>query len=237
MKKSVRIDCKNFVFKPSFTFQEVEVSTEILEFNDAEKNFNFEKLFSVITDDMHIEYKGKTPIRLPFEESPKILISTNYTIAGTGSSFERRMFELEFSNHYNPDYEPIMEFGHNFFEDWDKEEWNRFDNFMLECLMLFLEEGLVPYKKINLDIRKLLDQTSNEFVEYMENHFIYNYECDKESVYADFKRFLGYENDYLNKCPVKKNTFTKWLKYYSKETNKEYSERPSNGLTLIRVNK
>ena len=67
------------------------------------------------------------------------------------------MFELEFSlNHYNPDYEPIMEFGHNFFEDWDKEEWNRFDNFMLECLMLYLEEGLVPYKKINLVKKKIV---------------------------------------------------------------------------------
>lgn len=237
MKNSVRVDCKNFTFKPSFTFQEVEISSEILEFNDAGQNFNFEKLFSVITDDMHIEYKGKTPIRVPFDESPKILISTNYTIPGNGGSYERRMFELEFSDHYNPKHAPIDEFGHNFFEDWDTEEWNRFDNFMLECLMLFLDEGLIPYEKINLDRRKLFDRTSMEFVEYMENHFIYDYECDKESVYADFKRHIGYENDYMNKCPVKKNTFTKWLKYFSNHTNKEYRERPSNGLTYIRINK
>lgn len=143
MKQSVRIDGKNFEFNPRFTFQEVDISTEIVDFNDVKKNFDFEKLFSVLTDDMSIEYKSKTPIKISFAESPKIMVSTNYTIKGKGGSHKDRMFELEFSDHYNVDHEPKDEFGHLFFEDWDDEEWNRFDNFMLECLMLYLDEGLV----------------------------------------------------------------------------------------------
>ncbi|MCP5064059.1 MAG: hypothetical protein GY936_16580 [Ignavibacteriae bacterium] len=235
IKKSVRIDSKNFEFKPSFTFQQVDISSEIVEFNDAEKNFKFEKLFSVITDDMNIEYKGKTPIRIPFEESPKILISTNYTIAGLGGSYDRRMFELEFSDHYNASHTPIDEFGHNFFEDWEDEEWNNFDNFMLECLMLYLDEGLIAYKKVNLDRRKLLDRTNPDFIDFMETSFNYGAEYDRKTLFVRFKESIGYDNDFMNECPVKINTFTKWIKYYAEHTGKIYKERPSNGLTYIKI--
>ena len=59
MKKSLRIDGKNFEFHPRFTFQEVRISDDVIEFNDVRKNFDFERLFSVITDDMSVENKTK----------------------------------------------------------------------------------------------------------------------------------------------------------------------------------
>jgi len=237
MRKSVRIDGKNFDFKPSFTFQQIEISSEIVEFNDVEKNFKFEKLFSVITDDMAIEYKGKTPLKIPFTESPKILISTNYTIAGSGGSYEDRMFEIEFSDYYNKTFSPRDEFGHNLFDDWSDEEWNRFDNFMLECLMLYLDEGLISYKKVNLDRRKLIAETDSDFIEFIEAEFVFGFEYFKHDLFQSFKKSIGYENDYLNGCPVKAKTFTTWLRTYAKFNNKECIERRSNSSDYIKINK
>jgi len=237
MRNSVRIDGKNFEFKPSFTFQQIDISSEIVEFNDVEKNFKFEKLFSVITDDMAIEYKGKTPIKIPFSDSPKILISTNYTIAGSGGSYEDRMFELEFSDYYNKSFSPRDEFGHNLFDDWDDEEWNRFDNFMLECLMLYLDEGLIPYKKVNLDTRKLIDETSAEFLEFMENRFTFYWEYDKPSLFQSFKEGIGFGIDYLNKCPVKQNGFTKYLKSYARFNNYNLVERRTSGSDKVKISR
>ncbi len=237
MKKSLRIDGKNFEFHPRFTFQEVRISDEIIEFNDVRKNFDFERLFSVITDDMSVENKTKDPYKLSFEESPKLLINTNYTIAGSGGSFSARMYEMEFSDHYNEYHSPRNEFGHDFFDDWNDEEWNRFDNFMLECLMLYLDEGLISYKKINLDRRKLVAETSNEFLDFMGSDFVFGVEYFKSDVFQSFKKSIGYENDYANDCPVKKITFTKWLRAYAKFENKECIERRSNGSDLIKINK
>jgi len=235
MKESQRIDGKNFKFRDTFTFQEVGIKTEILEFNDVSKDFNFERLFSILTDDMTIEYKAEKPFTIKFENSPKILLSTNYTIKGEGDSFKDRMFEVEFSDHYNAKNKPIDEFGHLFFDDWDENEWNRFDNFMVECLQLYMEEGLIEYNRINVGEKKLLLETSPEFLEFMNGSFVVSREYDKEILYDQFRSHLGYDNDIFGKCPVKKNTFTKFLKTYSIHRQMQYMERDSNCRQYIRM--
>jgi hypothetical protein len=235
MRDSVRIDGKNFIFREAFTFQQVGPKTELLEFNDVKRDFDFERLFSVLTDDMTIEYKREQPYPIPFEQSPKIFVSTNYTIKGEGDSFRDRMFEIEFSDYYNSQNKPIDEFGHMFFDDWDEEEWNRFDNFMVECLQLYIDEGLVEYKRINLDEKKLLFETSAEFLEFMKVGFVVSTRFDKEVLYTRFKNFIGYDNDIFGKCPIKKNTFTKYLKSYANYKNLGYTETNSNSLQYVQL--
>ncbi len=228
LRDSARIDGKNFAFGDRFTFQQVNPTTEIVEFNDVNQKFDFEKLFSVLTDDMTVEYKNKRPFPLPFEKSPKIMVSTNYSIRGTGDSFSDRMFEIEFSDYYNAKRKPIDEFGHLFFDGWDEEEWNRFDNFMVECLQLYLDEGLIDYKKVNVDEKKLLLETSSEFLAFMKYSFVVSHEYEKDDLYNKFATYLGYENDIFGKCPVKKNTFTKYLKTFADYRQLKYLERSSN---------
>ena len=181
LKKATRIDGKNFSFESRFTFQQVQIDTKILEFNDIPRDFDFEKLFSIVTDDMTVENKGMKPFIIPFDRSAKMLVSTNYTIKGNGSSFTDRMFELEFSDFYNDKHKPLDDFNIRFFDEWDDQEWNRFYNFMLECVQIYLKEGLLTQTPINLIKRKVIDETNKEFVEYMENVVIpgeYEKECD-----------------------------------------------------------
>jgi DNA primase catalytic core len=233
IKNVERVDGKNFGFKPTFTFQMVKLGTQIIDFNDVEANFNFERLFSVITDGMTIEYKNKSPFVIPFSESPKIMISTNYTIKGIGSSYKDRMFEIEFSDHYSPEHKPIDEFGHDFFSGWDADEWNRFDNFMLECLQLYLDEGLVSCALVNLSQRKLIDQTSSQFVEFAEEFIELNKKYNLNTLYDEFKIHIGYADDIFNKCPVRQNTFTMWLPIYAQFKGVIFKKNKSDGKQFI----
>ena len=50
MKKLVVIDGKAFAFERSFPYQLVSADTQILCFDDVKKNFDFERLFSVVTE-------------------------------------------------------------------------------------------------------------------------------------------------------------------------------------------
>lgn len=235
LRESSRIDGKNFKFRDQFTFQQINLTTEIVDFNDVKNDFDFERLFSVLTDNMTIEYKNQRPFEISFEQSPKIMVSTNFTIKGSGDSYRDRMFEIEFSDHYNADWKPIDEFGHLFFDEWDEAEWNRFDNFMVECLQLYLDEGLVGYQKVNVQEKKLLMETSSEFSEFMNASFAVSREYDKEDLFFEFKKYLGFESDMFGKCPVKKNSFTKYLKTYATYKNLSFSERNSNGKQYVYI--
>jgi hypothetical protein len=46
LRKTIRLDGRNFNFSKSFSFQSVTLDTTIIEFNDVTKKFNFDKLFS-----------------------------------------------------------------------------------------------------------------------------------------------------------------------------------------------
>src|SRR5690606_34159818 len=158
MKKVSAIDGKTFEFTKSFPYQTVSTDTQILVFDDVKKNFNFESLFSLITEGITLEYKGQDAIQIPVEKSPKILITTNYTLGGIGGSHERRKFEIEMSSYFNSKHTPLDEFGHMLFGDWDDDEWLRFDNYMVNCVQYYLENGLVSHAFNNLETRKLIKE-------------------------------------------------------------------------------
>ena len=119
MKKLVVIDGKAFAFEKSFPYQLVSADTQILCFDDVKKHFDFERLFSVVTEGLTLEKKNKDAIKIPFSKSPKIGITTNYAIKGSGNSFARRKWEIELHQHYNKNFTPLDEFGKHFFAEWD----------------------------------------------------------------------------------------------------------------------
>lgn len=166
MKKMVIIDGKGFSFQKSFAYQRVQVDTQLLVFDDVARNFDFERLFSVITEGITLEKKNKDEIHIPFENSPKIIITTNYAIRGAGNSFERRKWDLEFKQHYTKNFTPESEFGHMLFSDWTDVEWSRFDNYMISNLQFYLNKGLVRSEFKNLKTRKFIAETSADFWEW-----------------------------------------------------------------------
>ena len=213
MKQVSSIDGKMFEFTKSFPYQTVSTDTQILVFDDVRKNFNFESLFSLITEGITLEYKGQDAISIPVEQSPKILITTNYTIGGTGGSFERRKFEVEMSSYFSYKHTPLDEFGHMLFSDWDDVEWHRFDNFMINCVQYYLKNGLVKHEFNNLEVRKFIKETSFEFYEWTQDreNLPHNIRIDKTEYY---NKFMSEYQDFKKWLSQKK--FTQWLEEYGK---------------------
>ena len=218
MKKVVVIDGKSFAFERSFAYQLVSADTQILCFDDVKKHFDFERLFSVVTEGLTLEKKNKDAIKIPFAKSPKIAITTNYAIKGAGNSFERRKWELELHQHYSKHYTPLDEFGKLMFGDWDDEEWCVFDNYMISCLQLYMNKGLMSSQFVNLKIRQLSAETSHEFIEWcglIDGHaFNYsllpNYKIYKHDLYIDF---ITENPD--NQRKLSRTRFYRWLKSYA----------------------
>jgi len=219
MKKVASIDGKTFEFTKSFPYQTVSTDTQLLVFDDVKKNFSFESLFSLITEGITLEYKGQDAISIPVEKSPKILITTNYTLGGLGGSHERRKFEVEMSAYFNFKHTPLDEFGHMLFSDWTDDEWLRFDNYMINCVQFYLENGLVKHDFNNLEVRKFIKETSFEFFEWSAD----NENIPKNIRLDKGEKFAQFTNDYQDfKKWLSQKKFTQWLetfgKYYKLDT-------------------
>lgn len=224
MKKISVIDGKTFDFNKSFAYQTVSSDCQVLVYDDVKRNFEFERLFSQITEGITIEYKNQGAIKLPIKDSPKIAITTNYTIKTTGGSFERRVFEVELSKYFGVHYTPEQEFGTMLFYGWDTLEWSRFDKYMINCLQYYLENGLVKSEPKNLKLRKFINESCQEFFEFVEDGNIpIDTRLVKGEVYQKFKD----ENEdmrFLNK-----RIFNKWIKAYADFKKLEYQDGNSNG--------
>jgi hypothetical protein len=249
IKRVSVIDGKTFSFDKSFPYQTVSADTQIIVFDDVRKNFNFENLFSVVTEGITIEKKNKDAIKLPIEKSPKVMISTNYSVGGEGNSFERRKWDVEFSQHYNKDHTPIHDFGKLLFDEWDNDEWMRFFNFMIGCLQFYLKNGLVKTEFKNIRERNFIKVTSFEFNEWVkEGNIKINERNYKNSLYESFikeyeemkkfcsqKRFAGWLEKYGNYINVEfeigKDNLGRYIMYKSKTKEKTVEPEIKNKVT------
>lgn len=222
MKKIVTIDGKSFNFEKSFAYQLVSADTQILVFDDVKKMFDFERLFSVVTEGLTLEKKNKDAIKIPFDKSPKIAITTNYAIKGAGNSFARRKWELELHQYYSKSFTPMDEFGKLMFGDWDEDEWCSFDNYMISCLQFYMSYGLKESKFINLKIRQLSAETCYDFIEWcglIDGQKKSEYLREGERIYKQdlYYKFTEEYPDYApkSKMTISRTRFYKWIKAYA----------------------
>jgi hypothetical protein len=221
LKKVSSIDGKTFDFNKSFPYQTVSTDCQLLVFDDVKKNFDFERLFSLITEGITIEYKGQDAIKLPVQKSPKIIITTNYTVGGVGGSFERRKFEVELSDYFNSGNTPLMKFGKLLFDEWNDDEWSRFDNYMIQCAQFYLNKGLVSAEFGNIHTRKFIKNTSFEFYEWTKSHEVFSFN-DRLSKRDKYNEFLEEYADFKKWLSQKR--FKQWLEEYCKFYGYKYQE-------------
>lgn len=221
-------DGRNFNPSKNFAFQRVKADTNIIGFEDIREKFPFDRLFSLITDGITIERKNKDEIHIRHEESPKVVISTNFSISGVDDSTIDRQYIIEFSDYYNKSHRPVDDFGKPFFGAWNAEEWSDFDNFMISCLQHYLKKGLVEYEFVNLDKKKMIDETSPEFIEFAEDEIVIGKEYEKKELYESFKKeFEDFEK-------LTQSKFTRWLKVWGKLKKLDVSESKSGGKRFIK---
>jgi hypothetical protein len=210
-RRVVKIDGKSFnPGKSDFVYQRVNLDSQILAFDDVKRNFDFEQLFSIISEGITVNRKNKDEIFIPFERSPKIVITTNYVISGAGSSHDRRRHELEFFQYFHSRRSPLDEYGRLLFDSWGDDDWIRFDNYMIKNLQLFLSNGLTKSISINADAKRFIQSTSKDFYDWTEegnlplNIFHYN-----SGVMQQFtSEFNGWKD-------LESRKFLKWIAEYA----------------------
>ena len=217
IRRTVVEDGKDFDDGGQFKYQRVGLDTQVFSFDDVPKSFNFNKLFSVVTEGMTIEKKNKQAVKIKYSDSPKIVITTNYVIKGRGNSHNRRKFEIEFGEHYGAHLTPFQEFKSELFLDWDDEHFNRFDNYMVGLIQKYMNTGLIASKSDTAKARKLIAQTDPLFVGWMDDIID---TLDSYHGYLDLHKTCQDESG-LSKVTFKE--FTMWVEDYC-EVNKYRSD-------------
>jgi len=222
-KKLVQIDGKTFDPNQSqFVYQRVDVDTQILAFDDVKKNFNFEQLFSLVSGGITVNKKNKDEIFIPFDRSPKIIITTNYVINGSGGSHDRRRHEVEFYQYFSSKRSPIEEYGRLLFDSWNEQDWISFDNYMIKITQTFLNEGLTQTISINANIKRFIQQTSKDFYDWIEEGNIKK----NVRVYTT-ETVQSYISDTKTK-DLKNRTFLSWINKYCELNGYELNKSRDN---------
>jgi len=224
MRELVGVDGKNIKTKSWFKNQRITRTTDLVRYDDVQRDFSLETLFSMITSGISVEKKHKDEFYISPENAPKFIISSNYPVKGTGGSTDlRRRCEFEVANHYDSNHQPIDDFGALFFDGWNNKQWNQFDEFMMSCAMLYLEKGLITPEPINIVKNKLVSNTCVEFVDFMNDSIGLNKWIDKRVFQKDFMEKYSIHNG------ITPHQFTKWIKAFADQKNLEYEDKSSGG--------
>lgn len=223
---TMSIDGKSFLDEDRFVLQNVTYATRIFTLNDAKPDFNFERLFNVVTGDMDIERKGRARFSIPFNLSPKILIDTNYLPFGKkGDSFKGRMNVYPFSNYYHIGHTPRDETEKDFFTEWGPDEWNQFYLFAIECIQTYLEEGLLQTPETEeFATSKLLQQSNEAFVDYAYTYLYSPGLYPKEDLRKHFYEYADTDKESY-KGPPPDKFFKKWLQAWADHKGWDFDTR------------
>ena len=224
MRELVGMDGKNIKGNSWFKNQRITKTTDIVRYDDVQSDFSLETLYSMITSGITVEKKYQDEFYINPKNAPKIVISSNYPIKGTGGSTdERRRCEFEVANHYNLNHQPKDDFGQHFFGDWNNDQWSQFDNFMMSCVQTYLENGLIIADPINLIKNKLVNSTCPDFVSFMEKEGALDAWIDKRMFLSQFIE------KYTNNEGLTSHLFTKWLKQFAIQRGLVYDDKSSGG--------
>lgn len=169
-----------------FLFEEVTASTNVILIDDTEKNLDFSFLYDIITGSLSVNKKHKASKTVDFEDSPKIVITSNYvpTTLGQGST-DRRLRFVIMSDWYHQktkdnDYKETRQIFDDFGmeiggPEYTAEIWNNDLNFMMDCVHFYLQmakENVVidpPMDKI--EKRFARQSVGDDFTEWAEVYF------------------------------------------------------------------
>jgi hypothetical protein len=212
IRKVSTLNGKEFNNKGQFPYQTVNLDDNILCFDDLDRKFMLEGLFSIITGDLTLNKKNLQPIVIPYHNSPKILFTSNYILSGTGDSHEARKVEIELYRHYSSNYEPINEFGKLFFgRSWTTEDWCAFFSYMIENIQSYFNQGIIKPELGTGKTRKMISNTSEDFFEFCENEMDWH-----EEEYFRARDIYKSYSDGVREVPrnMNLNWFGRWISQY-----------------------
>ncbi|PWJ42250.1 primase-helicase family protein [Sediminitomix flava] len=219
LRPSADISGKDFQMSNNHRFQAIKPNDQVIIFNDITKKFNLESIYTGITEGYEVNPKGKNPYKV----IAKTMITSNSTLKLEGGSDRDRVHEFELTNYFSERHSPLDEFGKWFFSsDWKQAEWQYFFATMTLCIKTYLATGLeTPYNP-NLQLRKLKETTSKEFLSWVKD-------CnDSKTFYPTTETLEQFQLEFPDMDKLRGRTFQKWFANYADCIHDAYFERPEN---------
>jgi len=213
-----------------FIYHEVTEDTDYILIDDATQYLNFDFFFSEITGSLKVNPKNGSPFEIPFEKSPKFVITSNFSIRNMDPSTARRILFTVFSDYYHSsdeEYNQIRKVsddfgGRNLFTDFTKKDYNDFYNFCAQCVQFFLSvEHKINPPMDNVTKRNLLAEMGEPFLGWADAYFqtqdnqgTYLYQntlvC-KADAFDDFIRVTKQAKTSTNKFKKSLKAYCQWM--------------------------
>ncbi|MCF8349285.1 MAG: DNA primase [Bacteroidales bacterium] len=161
---------KNLTEDP-FLMEGVTEKTKSVFIDDTRTNIDIEFFYPHLTGQFTVRGLGQAKFNLPEDQKPKFYVSTNHGINDAGGSLRDRVFMLAFSDFYNENHKPIDDFGINFFDDWDQDQWSLSYNLAATCLQLYFRYGLVKAPLRRLELRNLRQEMGEAFLDWADEFY------------------------------------------------------------------
>lgn len=134
-------------------FADLQRKHKVYAIDDVPAGFKYDDLYTNILGAINCQRKGSIAELIPFEETPKFMITSNWVVRydEKNASTNKRFLEYKFTNYYNQYHSPKDDFKCEFFTDWDAKEWNRFYSFIFNCVSNYIQFGI---KQISYDKKR-----------------------------------------------------------------------------------
>ena len=208
MAKTFKIDAGTTSFRdPRFIFDGVTEDTSLVFIDECPRNFNYNFIYGMVSGDFRVEEKNRHSFVIPFAQSPKFVLATNFTLSRHDPSTEGRIWPLPFSDFYHVktpqnDYRESRsirdDFGKNLMgTEYDEREWQLDLAFMTQCVRFYLslkpgERRIMPPLN-RIERREQMAAVGKDFRQWADDYFAedsghLDCELKAETVLADFNQ-------------------------------------------------
>lgn len=169
------------VTKGQFIYDGVTEDTKLIFIDDGHYYLNMNFFFSELTGSLNVNPKFGKPYEIPFANSPKFAITTNFAPKDLDPSTLRRLLFVVFSDYYHEkseDYEEKRQIpddfgGRELFKsDFTEKEWNDFFNLCFQALEFYLNtKEKITAPEENVKKRNLMHQMGDSFFDFAKSYF------------------------------------------------------------------
>lgn len=142
---------------------------DIVEVDDLAEFGDFTFFYTQTTGNRTVNSKHTSPFVLEYEDSGKLIISSNFELPNTDSSTMARLLNCGVSdyyheqtkfNNYRESRSPLSKFGRQLYADFTDDEWGQFYNFIAYCIQLQMRFDKIQPPMENLERRQLRREMS-----------------------------------------------------------------------------
>lgn len=213
------------------TFLQAWNGERIMTISDVPKTFDFLFLKEPSTGSGKLKKLYKDEVVIPCELMPKFLVQTNYSYEVKDGGLARRIKQIEFTNFFTKTGGVDIHFGGMFPQCWASEDWIGYDNFIVECIQVWLKSELKieSYKLSSTGWRKQFEQTYGENThKFIEQHWEkwtidMNGEVDNEEFAKQYDEYCRL-NSIAHNYRISSIKMNRALTDYSKKNKWEYNQ-------------